>query len=137
MPDTLSPEARSRIMLSIRSKDTRPELYVRKRIWSEGFRYRLHVKTLPGTPDLVLSKYRMAVFVHGCFWHQHDCPNATRPSSNTEYWDHKLDRNIVRDALHRSRLDELDWEVVTVWECNLETGTKSLLAKLKSIRNDR
>lgn len=137
MPDTLSPEARSRIMSSIRSKGTRPELYVRKRIWSEGFRYRLHVKTLPGTPDLVLSKYRMAIFVHGCFWHQHDCSNATRPSSNREYWDRKFDRNIVRDALHRCRLDELDWEVVTVWECNLENGTKSLLAKLKSIRNDR
>lgn len=135
MADSLSSEARSRIMSGIRSRNTRPELYVRKKVWAEGFRYRLHIRKLPGTPDLVLPRYRFVIFVHGCFWHQHECPGAKRPSSNKEYWDPKLDRNIARDALHRSRLEEMGWTVATVWECDLDRGTEYLLAELKRMRD--
>ena len=137
MADSLSTETRSRIMSGIRSRNTRPELYVRKKVWSEGFRYRLHVAKLPGTPDLVLPKYRFAIFVHGCFWHQHGCPKTRRPSSNKEYWGRKLDRNIARDVLDRSRLEELGWTVATIWECNLESCTEHLLAKLNGIRDSQ
>ena len=135
MTDILSTETRSRIMSAIRSRNTQPEIYVRKRLWSEGFRFRLHARNLPGTPDVVLHKYRLAIFVHGCFWHQHGCSGTKRPSSNKEYWDLKLDRNVARDALHRRRLEELGWTVATLWECDLESGTSRLLAELKRLRD--
>ena len=134
MADILPAETRSRIMSAIRSRDTQPELYVRKRLWSEGFRFRLHARNLPGTPDMVLRKYRLIIFVHGCFWHQHGCSRTKRPSSNKEYWDLKLDRNVARDALHRSRLEELGWTVATLWECDLESSTERLLSELKRLR---
>ena len=137
MPDSLSPEARSRVMSSIRSRNTRPELYVRKKVWGAGFRYRLHAKALPGKPDLALRKYRIAVFVNGCFWHQHGCSKAKRPSSNRGYWDPKLDGNIARDSLHRTRLEDLGWAVETIWECSLSSGTEKLLAKLRDIRDNQ
>ena len=134
MTDTVSPEVRSHIMSKVRSRNSMPELYVRRMVWGEGFRYRLHVKKLPGTPDLTLTKYRLAVFVHGCFWHQHSCPRAKRPASNRGYWDRKLDGNLERDARHRARLEELGWQVVTIWECELKAGTENLLAYLRSER---
>ena len=129
MTDFMSPETRSRVMSRIRSRNTRPELYVRRMIWAEGFRYRLHVSKLPGTPDLVLTKYRLAVFVHGCFWHQHDCSSSKRPSSNREYWDRKLDANVARDDRDHIRLEERP-----IWECCLETGVESFLESLRCIR---
>ena len=135
MADSISPEARSRVMSRVRGCNTSPELYVRRTVWSEGFRYRLHVRKLPGVPDLALAKYRLAVFVHGCFWHQHDgCPNSKRPSSNREYWDKKLDGNAARDARHRTRLEELGWTVVTIWECSLKSDTENLLERLRVFR---
>ena len=136
MTDSVSPETRSRVMSRVRGRDTRPELYVRRTVWAAGFRYRLHVKKLPGKPDLALTKYRMAVFVHGCFWHHHGCAKDRRPASNREYWDRKLDGNADRDARHRSQLQEMGWNVVTIWECSLESGTESLLADLKTVRAD-
>ena len=135
MADSLSPEARSRLMSRVRSRDTRPELYVRRAVWSEGFRYRLHVKKLPGTPDLVLKRYRLVVFVQGCYWHQHGCSKSKRPSSNREFWDLKLDGNMARDARDRASLEELGWTVATIWECSLKTETEALLTQLKSVRN--
>ena len=123
-------------MSFVRGRNTRPELYVRRMVWAEGFRYRLHVRKLPGTPDLVLTKYGLAVFVHGCFWHQHSCSRAKRPSSNLEYWDRKLDGNVARDARDRIKLEELGWTLVTIWECSLESGTESLLARLRNLRVD-
>ena len=137
MPDFLSPDARSSLMSKVRSRDTRPELYVRRAVWSEGFRYRLRVRKLPGAPDLVLTRYRLAVFVHGCFWHQHDCSRAKRPASNREYWDRKLDANVERDARHRAKLRELGWNVAIIWECRLKVGTEDLLAHLRSERAAR
>lgn len=123
-------------MSKVRGRNTAPELHVRRTIWAAGFRYRLHVKKLPGKPDLALAKYRLAVFVHGCFWHQHaGCPNAKRPTSNREYWDKKLDGNAARDARHKTRLEESGWSVATIWECNLKSDTESLLERLKSMRD--
>lgn len=131
MADRLSPEARSRLMSRVRSRDTGPEFHVRRAVWAAGYRYRLHVKKLPGTPDLVFSKHRLAVFVHGCFWHQHGCPKSKRPSSNRKFWDHKLDNNMARDAHKRIRLKELGWAPRTIWECSLEGGTAELLSLLE------
>ena len=137
MVDTVSPEVRSRVMSRVRGRNTGAEMYVRRTIWAEGFRYRLHVKKLPGTPDLALAKYRLAVFVHGCFWHQHDdCPRSKRPSSNREYWDKKLDGNAARDARHRDQLEKLGWAVATIWECNLKSDTESLLEQLRRVRRN-
>lgn len=136
MSDFLSAEERSRIMSRVRSRDSRPEMYVRSALWTDGFRYRLHVRKLPGSPDLVLKKYRLAAFVNGCFWHQHGCPKSRRPASNRAYWDMKLDDNVLRDARVRSTLESLGWTVVTVWECSLGTDTEQLLARLRNLRGD-
>lgn len=134
MPDSVSPATRSFVMSRVRGRHTQPELYVRRAVWAAGFRYRLHAKKLPGAPDLALPKYRVAVFVHGCFWHQHDCPRAKRPASNQAYWNKKLDGNLARDARHRAQLAELGWQVVTIWECRLKPGAEELLAYLKMRR---
>ena len=134
MSDFLSPGDRSRMMSRVRGRNTRPELYVRRAVWSYGFRYRLHLSSLPGTPDLVLPKYRLAVFVHGCFWHQHGCPKSKRPSTNREFWDRKLDGNVDRDVRDRTRLENMGWFVVVIWECSLESGTENLLMQLKRAR---
>ena len=136
MTDTVTPDIRSRVMSRVRSRNTGPEMYVRRCVWSEGFRYRLNVKKLPGRPDMVFAKYRLAVFVHGCFWHQHDCPNAKRPSSNRDYWDRKLDGNMERDSRNRAKLEGLGWTVATVWECNLQASTEALLSRLKCLRSE-
>ena len=134
MADTVLPEKRSRMMSSIRGRDTQPELYVRKALWSRGFRYRLHARQLPGAPDAVLRKYRTAIFVHGCFWHQHGCSKTHRPSSNRQYWDRKLDGNVARDALNQTKLRESGWNVFTVWECTLAQDTEYLLHCLDTFR---
>lgn len=135
MQDTLTPQARSRLMSRVRAKNTGPELHVRRALWADGFRYRLHVKDLPGKPDLVLSKYRLAVFVHGCFWHQHGCKRSRRPASNQDYWNSKLDENINRDARNRKGLEDRGWTVTTIWECRLDDDTESLLAQLRNLRS--
>ena len=125
--DVVSKEVRSRIMASVRQKNTGPELIVRSLLHHMGFRFRLHQKTLPGTPDIVLPRYRVAIFVHGCFWHQHlDCPKAKRPSSNNEYWEQKLNENIARDNARIVALQSATWRVMVVWEC--ETRNPDALA---------
>ena len=134
MADTVLPEKRSRMMSSIRGRDTQPELYVRKALWSRGFRYRLHARQLSGAPDVVLRKYRTAIFVHGCFWHQHGCSKTHRPSSNRQYWDRKLDGNVARDARNQTKLRESGWNVFTVWECTLAQDTEYLLHCLDTFR---
>src|SRR5688500_13677437 len=118
--DDRTPESRSRCMAAIRGKDTTPELVVRRLVHSLGFRYRLHVKTLPGKPDLVLRPRRKVIFVHGCFWHLHRSGCGARlPKSRLEYWGQKLERNRKRDAKHRRGLRAAGWQVLTVWECEL------------------
>ena len=137
MADSMLPEVRSRVMSRIRGRDTRPELFVRRAVWKQGFRYRLNVRRLPGAPDLVLAKYVVAVFVHGCFWHQHGCSKSRRPSSNLEYWERKLDSNVARDAQNQYRLQDLGWTVVTVWECRLQQDTEKMLRFLEMLRGDQ
>lgn len=118
--DVLTSEQRSRNMAAIKGVNTRPELVVRRMLHSRGFRFRLHRKDLPGRPDIVLPKYKSVVFVNGCFWHQHaGCKFAGKPVSREEYWKSKLDRNMARDADNISKLTELGWRVIVVWECEL------------------
>lgn len=116
--DTFSPEARSEIMRRVRSANTTPELLVRRLLHRAGYRFTLANKHLPGNPDIVLPRYRTAIFVHGCFWHRHrGCREATMPSSNVAYWSAKFERNRVRDRKDGRELRRLGWRVVIVWEC--------------------
>ena len=109
-------------MSRVKNKDTKPEMLVRSLVHGLGYRYRLHKRDLPGTPDLVFSRRRKAIFVHGCFWHQHDCPRGSRPSSNKQFWNAKLRKNVERDNKNISELLAAGWSVMVVWECE----TKSL-----------
>ncbi|MGP9656981.1 very short patch repair endonuclease [Halomonas sp. AOP31-B1-25] len=132
-----TPEQRSRTMRAVRSRDTKPELTVRRFLHAAGLRYILHDRRLPGSPDLVFPKYRTVVFVHGCFWHQHaNCPAASRPRSNTEYWSRKLTSNVERDARNRVALEASGWTVLVIWEC--EIRERDALDRLaETIRSSR
>ena len=120
MADTHSKEVRSRNMSHIRSTNSKPEETVRKILFSHGFRYRKNVKTLPGKPDIVLPKYKTVIFVNGCFWHKHNCPRFDWPSTNTDYWIPKIQRNVERDISNHAELASLGWKVIVVWECELK-----------------
>ncbi|HEY8572751.1 DNA mismatch endonuclease Vsr [Phenylobacterium sp.] len=125
MPDFLTPAQRSERMSKIRSRDTSPELALRKALHARGFRFRLDDRKLPGRPDIVLPKHKAVVFVHGCFWHRHPgCKVATTPKSNTAYWLEKFDRNVSRDATAASTLSAAGWRVLVAWECELDSGRK-------------
>ena len=130
--DKLTPEHRSANMRAIRSKGMKPEMAVRRAAYALGYRYRLHRRDLPGKPDMAFIGMRKAIFVHGCFWHQHpDCREGRPPKSNSAYWGPKLARNVERDLENERRLTEAGWKVLTVWEC--ETGDRiSLSGKLRS-----
>lgn len=122
--------AKSRQMSNVRTRDTGIEIYVRRRLHDAGRRFRLHRRDLPGCPDLVLPRFRLAVWVHGCFWHAHDCTKGTRlPKRNAEFWREKLASNARRDHVAEIALAALGWEPVVIWECCLEHGVKELLAK--------
>lgn len=119
--DCLTPEKRSWNMSRIKSKDTTPERIVRSFLHRNGFRFRLHVKNLPGKPDIVLSKYKTVIEVRGCFWHRHNgCKDATMPSTHTEFWQKKFAENVVRDQRSEQALKELGWQVIIIWECEVE-----------------
>jgi DNA mismatch endonuclease (patch repair protein) len=119
--DNLSPEDRQRAMRSVRSQDTIPEQIVRRIIFRLGYRYRLNRKDLPGKPDIVFLGRRKAIFVHGCFWHGHDCKAGNkRPKTNEAYWTQKLQRNKERDEINYQRLTEMRWQILIVWECELK-----------------
>ncbi|MBB1178038.1 very short patch repair endonuclease [Pseudomonas sp. FW305-3-2-15-E-TSA4] len=131
MADKLTPARRSANMARIRSKDTKPEMIVRRAAHALGFRFRLHRKNLPGKPDLVFPARKAVIFVHGCFWHQHDaqqCADGRRPKSNTGYWSEKLDRNIARDASAQAALAQAGWRSLVIWEC--ETTDPSKLSRI-------
>ncbi len=122
MVDRISKEHRSWNMSRIRSKNTKPEMRVRSFLHKNGYRFRLHRKDLPGKPDIVLPKYKTAIFVHGCFWHQHNnCKNASMPKSNRDFWKKKFNSNIQRDLNNQAKLRELGWQVIVIWECETET----------------
>lgn len=132
MADKITAERRSENMRRIRAQNSKPELLVRKLLHNAGYRYRLHGKTLPGKPDIVFSARRKVIFVHGCFWHQHDaveCLDGRRPKSNTGYWNSKLARNVERDALQVERLKAAGWTVLVVWECETQ-DLPTLVTKL-------
>ena len=129
MADNHSKETRSKNMSHIRSKNTKPEEKVRKFLFSEGFRYRKNVKTLPGCPDIVLPKYKTVMCVNGCFWHKHDCPRFVWPSSNQEYWIPKITANAERDERNYQKLNDLGWKVLIIWECELRTKVKEITLK--------
>ena len=139
MVDVVDTATRSRMMSGIRGKDTKPELIVRRFLHSQGFRYRLHVRTLPGRPDLVLPKYRAVIFVHGCYWHRHhNCRLAYNPKSRKEFWQDKFRQNVERDKIVMQRLHEKGWRIMTIWECALrdselrETGLEAVVDWIRS-----
>lgn len=116
--DKLTPQQRSAVMSAVKNKDTLPELRVRRALHAMGYRFRLHCKDLPGKPDIVLPKYKLCIFVNGCFWHQHPgCGRATVPTSNREFWGKKLSGNIERDKKNGRELRLLGWRVCIIWEC--------------------
>lgn len=129
--DVVDAATRSRMMSGIRSKDTKPEMTVRRYLHARGFRYRLHARDLPGSPDLVLPRYRVAILVHGCFWHRHSgCRFATTPTSNVEKWDAKFQANLERDARKFASLQAAGWRVLVVWECELKRDPAVRLQQL-------
>ena len=130
MTDRLTPEQRSRCMSHIHSKDTKPEMIVRKYLFSQGYRYRLHVRKLPGTPDMVLRKYHTVIFVNGCFWHGHEgCQYYVLPKTRTDYWRAKIERNKERDFKERLELKHLGWHVIQIWECQLKPKEREATLK--------
>ena len=158
MPDKLTPEQRHKCMSHIRAKDTKPELWVRKFLYAHGFRYRLHVKRLPGTPDIVIRRLRTVILVNGCFWHGHTepplpspvederggvrCKYFVMPRSRTDFWQRKIERNKARDLEDRKALKLLGWNVIVLWECQLNSAEirqqtlQSLVLTLSQIELD-
>lgn len=119
MTDIVDKATRSKMMAGIKSRDTRPEMVVRRFLHGKGYRFRLHCKDLPGTPDLVLPKYRTVVFVHGCFWHGHGCRYFRLPKTRVAFWDEKISGNRARDARNSKLLEEAGWQVIVVHECEI------------------
>lgn len=120
-----------RIMATVKSKDTTPEIGVRSAVHRAGYRFRLHDKHLPGTPDIVFARRRLAVFVHGCFWHGHDCKGGRLPKTNVAFWAEKIERNRVRDARVLAELESLGWASIVLWTCRLEECISELLERLR------
>ena len=134
--DTVPKEIRRKIMSAVKSRDTNPEMLVRSKLFSEGFRYRIHKRDLPGTPDIVLPRYRTIIFVHGCFWHGHDCRQGRQiPKTRTQFWKAKFERNVERDRVNQRALRLAGWTVFVIWTCQLESETQTLLAYLNKKRN--
>ena len=139
MADAFSKKERSQIMASVSSHDTKLEIIVRNSLFSKGFRFRKNNKRYPGKPDIVLPKYKTIVFIHGCFWHGHEgCKHSTLPTSNVSYWQEKIEKNIKRDEKNIAELLMQDWQVLTVWGCEIETivkREKRLTQLIKEIKN--
>jgi DNA mismatch endonuclease (patch repair protein) len=125
------PDARRRLMANVRSANTKPEITVRRVAFGLGYRYRLHVRSLPGSPDLVFPRKKKVIFVHGCFWHRHDgCSRTTFPKTRADYWNAKFSANVARDAAQATELQERGWSALTIWEC--ETCDLSVLRRMIS-----
>lgn len=140
MSDIFSKKKRSDIMSKISGKETKPEILVRKFLFSNGFRYRKNVKELPGKPDIVLPKYKTIIFVHGCFWHGHACKAAKLPETNKEFWENKIKSNIIRDEDNTRKLKDSGWLIITVWQCEIKnkiSQKERLLLLQKEIIGER
>ena len=124
MTNLFLPENRSALMARISSKNTKPEMKVRKFLHAKGYRYRLHVKELPGTPDIVLPKYRTVIQVRGCFWHQHSCPEGRIPKTRRDFWAVKLSKNVQRDQKNDLAIQSMGWSLIIIWECELKSASK-------------
>lgn len=135
MPDTVSKARRSEIMSHIKSKDTSIELLVRKKLHSLGYRFRVNYKLLPGKPDIAFTKKRIAVFIHGCFWHGHEvgCRYSHKPQSRQEYWNEKISKTKKRDIAHTKELSESGWKVVIIWECEIRNTFEDTIKNLISL----
>lgn len=131
MVDNRTVESRSALMARVKQKNTTPEMIVRRLLHRMGYRFRLHQKDLPGRPDIVLSRHKKVVFVHGCFWHRHDCKKATMPKTNQDFWKNKFQTNIDRDTKVLLSIKERGWETLTIWECEAQDGDKLELRLLK------
>jgi DNA mismatch endonuclease (patch repair protein) len=129
-PDDAVPAARRRNMAAIKGRDTKPELIVRRQLHAAGFRFRLHRPDLPGRPDIALPKYRTVIFVHGCFWHRHNCRYFKWPKTRAAFWRDKIGANVLRDRKRRLELERLGWKVLVVWECETRSEPFSTLHKL-------
>jgi DNA mismatch endonuclease (patch repair protein) len=133
MADVHNSEQRSANMRAIRHKDTNPEVKIRRLLFAQGFRFRIHVKSLPGSPDIVLPKYRVAIFVQGCFWHGHGCHLFKVPATRTEFWMGKIQSNCDRDRQNEEKLLATGWRIITVWECALKGRLKRPLNEIASM----
>ncbi len=133
MTDVVDKATRSRMMSGIRGKDTKPEMIIRKELHKSGFRFRLHDKTLPGKPDLVLRKYNAVIFINGCFWHKHECRLFKWPKTRPEFWREKINKNHENDKLALERLSRRGWRVCVVWECALKGKNKVLSETMYNI----
>ena len=132
MTDIYSKNKRSGIMSKISGKETKYEILVRKFLFEKGFRYRKNDKRLPGRPDIVLSKYKTIIFIHGCFWHGHHCKAGKLPETNKEFWGNKINSNIERDKKNQYKLEKLGWKIIIIWQCKLK-NKKMMTKKLKEI----
>lgn len=133
MTDRLTKDRRSWNMSRIGSVNTNPEIVVRSALHRMGYRFRIHVKDLPGKPDVVLPRYKTVIFVHGCFWHRHEnCREASKPKTNSQYWENKIARNIERDKKNSCDLTNLGWRVVVIWECELKKALEDNIQAIKS-----
>jgi len=124
MADVVDSQTRSRMMAGIRGKNTRPEIHIRSLLHRQGFRFRIHVDSLPGNPDIVLKRYRAIIFVHGCFWHAHHCHLFKQPSTRPEFWKAKIEGNKKRDSANTEALKNSGWRVLTIWECAMKGKNK-------------
>ena len=136
MTDIVDPATRSRMMSGIRSENTKPEMLLRRALHKNGFRYRLHDSRIPGKPDLVFPKYHAVLFVHGCFWHGHNCPLFRMPETRNEFWKDKIRKNRERDTVVRKKIEEIGWRLGIVWECALkgkeQIGTEKTIERIVS-----
>ncbi len=140
MADIFSKQKRSEVMSKISGKETKPEILVRKFLFAKGFRYRKNVKNLPGKPDIVLQKYKTAIFVHGCFWHGHNCKAGKLPETRKEFWEEKIKGNVERDKRNKSELEKLGWDIITIWQCELknnEIRAKTLEKLINTLHNKK
>lgn len=125
--DTMTKEQRHRNMSHIKSKNTSLEILVRKRLFHDGFRYRINVSNLPGKPDIVLPKYHTVIFVNGCFWHRHNCKLATMPKTHTDFWQRKFEQNVKNDLANHKKLRNMGWHVIILWECEIKEDFEQLI----------